>query len=161
MRQLSLLVALAVLSLVGCATLSQRDPLQVTVAGIEPLQGEGLELRMMVKLRVQNPNEAPIDYKGVYVKLDVQNKTFATGVSDAAGAIPGFGESVVEVPVTASAMRMAHQVFGAVRGKGPPQQLRYSMTGKLNGGPFGTTRFEASGEFSLAPPEPVEPADTT
>ena len=64
----------------GCATL-QSDPLQVTVAGIEPLQGEGMELRLMVKLRVQNPNDAPIDYRGVALTMDVQGKTLASGVS--------------------------------------------------------------------------------
>lgn len=158
-RHLALVMAL--LCIGGCTTLPSHDPLQVTVAGIEPLQGEGLELRMLTKLRVQNPNDSPIDYRGVYVKIELQGKTFATGVTDATGTVPAFGESVIEVPVTASAMRMAHQVFGVVRGSGPPEKLQYSMTGKLNGGAFGTQRFEASGEFSLKPPEPAETTTTT
>lgn len=158
-RHLALVMSL--LCIGGCTTLPSHDPLQVTVAGIEPLQGEGLELRMLTKLRVQNPNDSPIDYRGVYVKIELQGKTFATGVTDATGTVPAFGESVIEVPVTASAMRMAHQVFGVVRGSGPPEKLQYSMTGKLNGGAFGTQRFEASGEFSLKPPEPAETATTT
>ena len=58
------LVLLSALAAGGCATLSDSDPLEVTVAGIEPLQGEGMELRMNVKLRVQNPNDAPLDYDG-------------------------------------------------------------------------------------------------
>ena len=49
----------------------------VTVAGIEPLQDQGLELRMNVNFRVQNPNDAPLDYNGVAVEMDVQGKTFA------------------------------------------------------------------------------------
>ena len=153
--------AMALLCLAGCATISGRDPLQVTVAGIEPLPGEGLELRLLAKLRVQNPNDSPIEYRGVYVKIELQGKTFATGVSGASGTVPAFGESVIDVPVTASAMRMAHQVFGVVRGGGPPEKLEYSMTGKLSGGAFGTRRFEASGEFSLKPPEAAEAATTT
>ncbi len=92
--------------IVGCASLQPRDPLNVTVAGIEPLQGQGLEMRMNVKLRVQNPNDAPVDYKGVAVEMDLQGKTFATGVTNATGTIPGFGETVIEVPVTISAYRM-------------------------------------------------------
>src|SRR5262245_23995663 len=84
--------------LCGCASMQARDPLQVTVAGIEPLQGQGLELRMNVKLRVQNPNDAPVEYNGVAVQMDVQGKTFASGVSDAAGTVPRFGEAVVSVP---------------------------------------------------------------
>ena len=115
----------------GCTTLPSHDPLQVTVAGIEPLQGEGLELRMLTKLRVQNPNDAPIDYRGVYVKIELQGKTFATGVTDASGTVPAFGESIIEVPVTASAMRMAHQFFGLVNAREPTDQLQYSMSGKL------------------------------
>src|SRR5215510_2350540 len=95
--------------LFGCASLQTRDPLQVTVAGIEPLQGQGMELRLLVKLRVQNPNDAPVDYNGVAVEMNVQGKTFATGVSDAQGSVPRFGEALVEVPVTASAFRMMRQ----------------------------------------------------
>ena len=154
-RHLALVVTL--LCLAGCTTLPSRDPLQVTVAGIEPQQGEGLELRMLTRLRVQNPNDSPIDYRGVYVKIELQGKTFATGVTDATGTVPAFGESVIEVPVTASAMRMAHQFFGLVNAREPPDKLQYSMSGKLSGGgTFGSQRFEASGEFSLKPPEPAE-----
>ena len=98
---LPILVIIAALNLNGCASLPGREPVQVTVADIESLPGEGLEVRMMVKLRVQNPNDAPVEYDGVYVKLDVLNRTFATGVSDERGSIPRFGESVIApgVPV--------------------------------------------------------------
>ena len=53
----------------ACAALSPRDPLNVQVAGIQPLQGEGLEARFLVKLRLQNPNEGAIDYSGVALDL--------------------------------------------------------------------------------------------
>ena len=154
-RHLALVIAL--LCIGGCTTLPSHDPLQVTVAGIEPLPGDGLELRMLTKLRVQNPNDSPVDYRGVYVKIELQGKTFATGVTDASGSVPAFGESVIEVPVTASAMRMAHQFFNLVSASQPPDKLQYSMSGKLSGGgTFGAQRFETSGEFSLKPPEPAE-----
>jgi len=73
------LLVVALLVMGGCAGLPQKEPLQVTVAGIEPLQGEGLELRMLVRLRVQNPNDAPFEFDGVSLTLEVQDKTFATG----------------------------------------------------------------------------------
>jgi LEA14-like dessication related protein len=143
---------LAVSALCSCATLSDQDPLQVTVAGIEPLEGEGLELRMMVKLRVLNPNDAPIDYNGAYVKLDVQDKTFATGASDTSGSVPRFGESVIDVPVTVSMLRMVRQLMGVVDGK-PVDQIRYSMTGKLNRSTLGSLGFRSEGEIALKPPQ--------
>jgi len=134
--------------LAGCASLQPRDPLQVTVAGIEPLQGEGLELRMTVKLRVQNPNEAPVDFKGVAVEMLVQGKTFATGVIDATGTVPGFGETVVAVPVTASAFRMARQAMGMMSGRSF-EKIEYEMKGKLAGGGMSATRFVTKGQFDL------------
>ena len=143
---LALMVALGTST--GCATLQGRDPLQVTVAGIEPLQGEGMELRLLVKLRVQNPNDAPVDYNGIALEMDIQGKTFATGVSDAHGSVPRFGESVIEVPVTASAFRMARQALGLMNG-GIGGKISYEMSGKLNGSAFSTVRFQNKGEFEL------------
>jgi LEA14-like dessication related protein len=137
--------------LAACAALQPRDPLQVTVAGIEPVQeqGQALELRMMVKLRVQNPNDAPVDYNGVSVEMAVQGKTFATGVSDAAGSVPRFGESVIAVPVTISALRMARQAMGLMRGDGT-NKIQYEMKGKLSASAFSSTRFSTKGEFDLS-----------
>ncbi len=152
MQRRFLSLVLAALPLAGCATLPSRDPPQITVAGVEPLQGEGLELRLLVKLRVQNPNDAPIDYDGVFVKLDVQGKAFASGVSDARGSVPRFGEAVVEVPVTVSAFRMARQVVGAIgameRGAGV-DKIRYELRGKLSGAGFSSVRFGSQGEVAL------------
>jgi LEA14-like dessication related protein len=152
-----LALAAALLLAGGCASLAGRDPLEVTVAGIEPMQekGEGLELRMLVKLRVQNPNSTAFSYDGAYVKVEVQDKTFATGVSDVSGTVGGFGEAVIEVPVTVSMFRMVRQVMG-MKDSGPVEQIRYSMSGKL-----GSRRFSASGEFSMKPEAPVEGTNAT
>lgn len=133
--------------LCACASLQPRDPLQVTVAGIEPLQGQGLELRMNVKLRVQNPNDAAVDYNGVAVEMAVQGKTFATGVADVTGTVPRFGEAVITVPVTISAFRMARQVMGAMSG-GALNKIEYEMKGKLSAG-LSATRFVTKGSFDF------------
>jgi len=146
---LSIPVILAVLALGGCAGMSGRDPVQVSVAGIESLPGEGLEMRMMVKLRVQNPGETPVEYDGVYVKLEVLDKTFATGVSDERGSIPRFGESVISVPVTVSTLRVALNTLGFVLGDKPAEKVRYKLSGKLAGPSFGSTSFQSDGELAL------------
>jgi LEA14-like dessication related protein len=152
--------ALVSLGLAGCAGMPAGDPLQVTVAGVEPMQGEGMELRMMVKLRVQNPNDAQIDFDGAYVRLTVQDKTFATGVSDARGTVPRFGEAVVAVPVTVSMLNVMRHVIGAMDDKAaPPDKVRYSLEGKLHGTGFSSLRFKSQGEFTLpgAPQAPDAP----
>lgn len=105
-------------------------------------------MRMLVKLRVQNPNDAPIEFNGVFVEMDVEGKRFASGVSDAAGVVPRFGEAVVSVPVSISMYGIARQAMsmigGEVRGK-----LAYEMGGKLAGPGFGSVRFHTRGELTL------------
>jgi hypothetical protein len=155
-------LALAVLALSACTTLPRSDPLQVTVAGIESLPGEGLELRMLVKLRVQNPNDTPLDYDGVYVRLDLLERTFATGVTDAQGTIPRYGESVVAVPVTASVLRMVRQALGFFGGE-PPGKVTYGLSGKIHRATGGAVRFRSSGEIDLratTAPAPAGPTPT-
>jgi LEA14-like dessication related protein len=143
------LVVGAALIFGACASMPGREPVQVSVADIEPLQGGGdLELRMLVRLRVQNPNDAPLEYGGVYVKLEVQDQTFATGVSDARGSIPRFGESIVEVPVTVSMVRVAVNALRMLGGS-PVDRIHYKLEGKLDGPAFGSTRFRTEGELSL------------
>jgi LEA14-like dessication related protein len=140
---------LAALLFAGCASMPSLDPLQVTVAGIEPLQGEGMEMRLLVKLRVQNPNDSPVEFNGASLNLDVMGRRFASGVSDQAGTVPRFGETIVAVPVTVSVLRMARQVLGMLDGK-PVTRVTYAMSGKLSGSSmFGTQRFNTTGEFDL------------
>ena len=149
MRRFLLIASMIVAALLSaCASMPGRDPVHVTVADIEALPGQNLEMRMMVKLRVQNPNDAPLQYNGVYVRLEVLDKTFATGVSDERGSIPRFGESIISVPVTISMVRVAVNALRLLDGK-PVDRINYKLEGKLDGPAFGSTRFQAQGVLAL------------
>jgi Late embryogenesis abundant protein len=145
MRKL-LLLWLSALLVAGCAALG-NDALRVTLAGMEPLPGQGMEVRMAVKLRLQNPNDAPLNFNGVALTLEVRGMDFASGVSDASGTVPRFGETVITVPVTVSAFAVARQVISLAGGNA--QKLDFVARGKLSDGSFGGARFESSGSFDL------------
>ena len=87
-RRLALL-ALA-LPFAGCALSPLADPLRVELAGLESLPGEGMELRFMVRLRVQNPNPSEVAYDGVALELDLRGQRFASGVAPLSGSVPRF-----------------------------------------------------------------------
>ena len=141
------LVLLATLALCACASLMPDDPPQVDVVGVQPLQGQGMELRMLVQLRVINPNDAPIDYDGVYVEMDVRGQRFASGVSDARGTVPRFGEAVISVPMTVPAFAMLRQALGVAQGD--ISTVQYAVSGKLSGPQWRNLRFSSDGEFKL------------
>lgn len=142
-------VILLALSLASCAIFNQRDPLNVQVAGIQPLPGEGLELRMAVKLRVQNPNDMTLEYNGVALDLEVNGRRLASGVSDESGSVPRFGETVLNVPVTISAFSAARQALGLAEHIGM-DEVPYVLRGKLAGGLLGTQRFVEKGTLDLS-----------
>ena len=150
MRATTSLVVLCSLALGACSALPNRDPLNIDVAGIEPLQGEGLELRLAVRVRIQNPNDSDIEYSGAALNLDLNGRKLASGVSAAMGTVPRYGEAVLEIPVTISALSMARQVLGFVNNNAQDQrEVKYTVRGKLEGGMFGTRRFTDDGTFEL------------
>ncbi len=147
-----LILMAALLTLGACSSLfGTRDPLRIDLVGLEPAIGQGMEARFTVKLRVQNPNDQAIDYDGIALDLSVNGQPLASGVSDASGQVPRFGETVISVPVSISlSLRSArpgacpavHRARACLR-----------ISGKLAGGLFGTVRFNDKGVLNW--PEPV------
>ena len=150
MRATTALLLVCSSAFAGCSALPNRDPLNIDVAGIEPLPGEGLELRLAVRVRIQNPNDTAIDYSGAALNLQLNGRKLASGVSAAMGTVPRYGEAVLEIPVTISALSMARQVLGFVNNNAQDQrEVKYTVRGKLEGGMFGTRRFTDDGTFDL------------
>lgn len=142
--------AIVALVLSGCATYPHREPIEAYVADIEPLAGEGLEVRMLVKLRIQNPNDVPLEFNGVSMQMNVQGRPFATGVSEVSGVVPRFGETVVAVPVSLSVFGMARRAVDVIADTYRRGKLTYELTGKLAGvADAGSVGFESDGEFVL------------
>lgn len=149
MRLLTLALAtLLAVVLAGCATLPGRDPLRVELVGIEPIEGQGLELRLAVKLRVQNPNDGAVEYDGTSLELEVNGRTLATGVSDQRGSVPRYGETVLVVPVSISAMNAVRQALVFTDGT-TREAVPYVLRGKLAGGAFGAVRFTKEGSIAI------------
>jgi LEA14-like dessication related protein len=148
-RLLAVGLAAVALLLASCATFRDREPIEVYVADVAAMQGEGMEMRMLVKLRIQNPNDAPLEFNGVMLNMDVQGRPFATGVSDAAGVVPRFREAVVAVPVSLSVMGVARRAVDIAAGAVRSGKLTYELTGRLARPGVGSELFKSDGEFVL------------
>ena len=162
-QYLAVVVLLLTSALSSCATLPGVDAPNVRVVGLEPLPGEGLEVRFALKLRIQNPNGNPIRYDGMSVNLDLNGRGLASGVSNATGEIPRFSDAVLTVPVSISAFSVFRQFLAQVNKTQSTESERrepiaYRLTGKLGApqGGFRATRFSDKGELDL-----FSPNDTT
>jgi LEA14-like dessication related protein len=141
------LLALVCAAVAACAGLGLREPLRVNLAGLESLPGEGLEARFLARIRVQNPNDVAIAYSGLSAELDLNGRSFASGVSAATGEIPRFGESVLELPLTVPATAIVRQVLGFI--SGDRGKATYRIRGFLNTGTFGRASFDSTGDIEL------------
>ncbi|MBF8720363.1 LEA type 2 family protein [Pseudomonas guariconensis] len=142
------LTVLLACTLNACALFQPRAPLNISVVGIEPLPSQALEMRMAVKIRVQNPNETPVDFNGIALNLEVNDQPLAAGVSDQKGHIGRYDEAVVVVPVSITAFAVLRQAYGLSR-LDSLQGLPYVLRGKMAGGPLGTVRFTDEGTLDL------------
>lgn len=133
-----LLVLLIAYGLAACSLFGERDQLSFQVVGIEPLRGEELEVRLAVKLRIQNPTSDTLDYDGVALKLRINDKVLARGVSRLRGQVPSFGETLLEVPVSVSVFAVAREALG-LAGDDYLAQIPYELSGKLGGRSFSDT----------------------
>lgn len=140
-------LALLLMILAGCAVLPKLDAPRVSLAGIGSVDFAGMELRMVLRLRVQNPNGIALDYDGIDVQLSLEGKRVARGVSNAQGSVPRYGEAIVALPVTLSLVELGRQAWGIRGGEG--RTVHYGIEGKLGGPLLGATRFQSQGEVTL------------
>ena len=154
MRRYLLLGLLSVL-LAGCASLGLREPIRVTVAGLESLPGQGLEARFAVTLRVQNHDDTQLDFDGVSLDLELAGMDFGSGVSNQGGNVPRFGETLITVPVTVSAIAIVRQLMALTETRGEPR-IQYRLRGRLGSIGLGSSRFTSEGELTL----PQQSSDT-
>lgn len=69
-------------------------------------------------------------FNGIALDLDVNGQPLASGVSDQSGSVPRFGETLVSVPVSISALSVVRQAWGAA-GYEPGQEVPYVLRSKL------------------------------
>ena len=94
-----------------------------------------------------NPNNLPLNAKGLYFELSSEGQKLATGVSDQAIAIPPLGESLVPVTVHTS-------IFDWLKlaGNAPSQDqpaLKYHVEGYLELNGWGKIPFSSQGAWKL------------
>jgi LEA14-like dessication related protein len=151
-RRRAVLAAVCSAALAGCASLVRADPPVVDIVGVDPLPGEGAELRLGLHLRVQNPSDFLIEYDGVAIELLLNGHRFASGVSNQSGTIARYSEAIIIVPVSVPPFAMVRAALGLARGDSL-SNIPYTVTGKLSGSfsgsAFDTLRFESRGMLDL------------
>ena len=147
--RLAIFPLIMILALTGCAYLGQKpEPPMVRLAGIQMSEMNLFEQRYQLRLRVQNPNDFALPIDGLHCTLYINEREFATGVSDERVMIPRYSEGVITVDVVSDLRRVFEQLRDA--GKAKPGLVSYRLSGKVAlTGHGAKLPFENSGEFDL------------
>jgi len=142
------LVLLLIIS--GCAGLGKTlAPPHMTLAHLEVKEVKALEMVLQVDLRLLNPNDVPIEVKGMDCELSLNGQDFAFGVSKTDMQVPPFGTEVIPITFYSSFLDLARSFIDLERNK----TLKLEISGRVHLGkgllfpsviPFRTER-----EFSL------------
>ena len=150
---LSYLLLLGMLFLVGCVGPGKKlEPPRITLTNIQVQEIRVFESVLQIDLRVVNPNDVAIDIKGLDCELELNDKHFASGVSNKKIKVSSFDTAIIPITVYSSVFDLAKGLFDA----GQKQMAKYKLTGRLHlsGGLSvpSVIPFKSEGELSLPGP---------
>jgi len=144
------IVALA-MACAGCASLLPKlETPRLSLVGIKFQDMTFFEQRLLVRLRVQNPNDMELPVKGIDVNFQLAGEDFAEGVSARAFDVPAFGEAEFDMIVTADAATALLRILDRNQGK-QVDSVDYRIRGKLKTGIrfLGSVPFDEKGTIAL------------
>jgi LEA14-like dessication related protein len=147
-------VALVLAVLVaGCASLGTKlEAPRLSLVGIQLQDASFFEQRLLVRLRVQNPNDLVLPVNGLDVSFELDGEHFAEGVSARSFEVPALGEAEFDMLVTANAATAVLRILEKGKGKGKRvDTLDYRIRGKLSTrlGLLRSVPFDERGTISL------------
>jgi len=146
------LIVLALL-MFGCAGLYQSmERPRINIANVIPRDIKLFEQVFDLELRIQNPNDTPLEINGLAFELELNDKRFATGVSNQSLVIDRLSSDVIHVQAITTLMGFLRQVAEYQQTKDP--RVTYRIKGSIYSGSTGTKlHFDDSGEIKI----PIEP----
>jgi len=143
--------ALVALALGACAALGTNlETPKLSLVGVQLHDATFFEQRLLVRLRVRNPNDLVLPVKGLTVNFELDGVDFAEGVSARAFDVPALGEAEFDMLVTANAATALLEIFGK-DGRKSSKELDYRISGKLSTslGLLKSVPFDERGKVSL------------
>ena len=154
-RSLACCVSLAMImsGLVGCAGMGQgMESPRINIANVTPREVKLFEQVFDLELRIQNPNDLPLEINGLAFDLELNDRRFATGVSKQSLFVDRLSSGVIRVEALTTLWGFIQQVAEYQRTKAP--RVAYRLKGNLFvSSPSFKLPFDDSGEIQI----PVEP----
>ncbi|HLA73368.1 MAG TPA: LEA type 2 family protein [Steroidobacteraceae bacterium] len=142
------LVALACLSLAGCATPFKLEAPKLSVISMKMQSADIFSQRLQIRMRVLNPNARELPIKGIEYRIEVNDAELAQGLADTPFVVPAMGEAEFDVQVTAN---LASALAKFLSRKSGQDTLDYRLIGSvaLSSGFLRRIPFDERGSVKL------------
>ncbi len=144
---------MVLLLLSACATVEEKkQQFKVVISAIKVMDSTIMEQRYEVKLRIMNRSREAVTIDGMSFDIELNNKDFASGVSNDVVTIAPFSDALLKVNVSSTIFGILRQINHLNQNKS--SSFSYEIMGYVyaNGALWGIP-FNESGEIDFnAPP---------
>lgn len=146
---LTLIVFFVIVTGWGCAALySGLERPRVNIANVTPKEIKPFEQVFDLELRIQNRNDSELVINGLVLDLEINDKPFATGISNQTLTISRLSSDVIHAQATTSTWDMLRQIVEVQRTGFT--RVKYRLRGKIFAGtPNVKLPFDETGEIEI------------
>jgi LEA14-like dessication related protein len=116
------------LLLSGCASALKWEAPKLSVASMKLQSADIFSQRLVVHMRVTNPNDRELPIKGISYRIEVNDAELAQGLTDTPFVVPAMGEAEFDVQVTANLATALSQFLSR---RGSTDTLNYRLIGSV------------------------------
>jgi LEA14-like dessication related protein len=127
LRTRTLLLA-AILLFTGCTAAFKWQAPKLSVASMKVQSADIFSQRLVVHMRVMNPNDRELPIKGITYRIEVNDAELAQGLTDTPFVVPAMGEAEFDVQVTAN---LATALSQFLTRRGSTDTLDYRLIGSV------------------------------
>lgn len=155
----TIVCALGIALLAGCATTGPLEPPRVTVSDVSIDYFTAADAKFTVQVKLANPNSREVSVQGMTAELRIEDIPIGTAKLAAPVKLPSRGEAAATVTATAeleSSLRASAQLARRLSTDKPAIPfVRYAVSGNvtMEGGVL--VPFSRAGEFKLAVTAPA------
>jgi LEA14-like dessication related protein len=124
------LVALACFSLLGgCAALPKYEAPKLSVVSLKMQGGDIFSQRVLVRMRVFNPNTRELPIEGLTYSIEVNEAELGNGGTASPFTVPAMGEAEFDMQITTNLVGALGKLLSR---KNSSETVDYRLRGKVN-----------------------------
>lgn len=136
---------LLVVPFAGCSLFVPKlEKPVLSVESVRLIKGDLFHQELMMRMRVQNPNDRELPVRSITYQLEVDGQELAHGMSGDSFVVPALGEAEFDMSVSANMAGMLIKLLGQSN-----TSVEYRLSGKvaLSAGLLRSIPFNQTGRF--------------